>query len=185
MKIEIKERGCNNFYDEFLFVLFNYKKIVKNPQKKVKRISQSSICYLIVSLVILALFTILYLNEKSYKTYLLIIYLFSFLSVFSIIYYLIIKKRINTLKNVKGTIIIEFNDNEIKYISNDNKYEIKWDNIKYIIINNYSICFIPKKINNILIGIDKKYIKEVRDAVKKYKKDKILIDNSNLYNMGK
>lgn len=31
MIIEIKERGKDSFYDEFLYVLNNYKKILKNP----------------------------------------------------------------------------------------------------------------------------------------------------------
>lgn len=37
MKIEIKEKGTNNYYDEYLFFANNYKKIQDNPNTKIKK----------------------------------------------------------------------------------------------------------------------------------------------------
>jgi len=180
MKLEITERGENSFYDEFLYILSNYKKILINPKMKVSKLTLYALKLTIISLVFLILFTIFYILDSSFKFFIVVIGLFTFLVILGTIYYFLIRSNIKKLKNKEGTIVIKFNDDEIEYNS-DNNFKLKWNDINNIIINKYSISFIPKSKDNILMSIDKKYLNDVLKAINKYKKEELLVDNSQLY----
>ena len=178
MKLEVKERGSKCFYDEFLSVMMKYKKIIKNPHKKVNRLSKEVIGLMLLSVFLLIVFIILY-KFKGYS--IICVVLFSLIFILSIIYYLLMNKRISFYRNFKGTIVIEFNNDYIEYLSSKNNYKVDWDNIKSIIINKYSICFIPIYSNKVMIGISTEYKDKVIDIIKKLDKENLIIDNSNLY----
>ena len=181
MKIEVKERGNNEFYDEFLSVMFNYKKLVNNPYLKIKPLTKSAITLGLISLVMLITFIILFALDSTFKLYLYFISMFSFLVGLSICYYLIIKNRINKLKSVKGVISINIEKDYIEYLSEAAKYKINFNDIKYIIINKHNIAFLPKKPGSVLISLNVKYINEVKESLQKFGHLDLLIDNSNLY----
>lgn len=60
MKLEIKEKGSKNYYDEFLYLVFNYKKIRNNPYKKIKRLTILGYSYFGISTILSILLFILY-----------------------------------------------------------------------------------------------------------------------------
>ena len=59
---------------------------------------------------------------------------------------------------------------------------MKWDSIKNILINKNTISFLPGDVlaTNIIMFISTKYKDKVLEAIKKYKKEELVIDNSNL-----
>ena len=56
------------------------------------------------------------------------------------------------------------------------KYDIGWKDIKYILINKYSISFIPRDKNNILLSISTEYKDKVIDAINKYNYSNLVIE---------
>ena len=54
-----------------------------------------------------------------------------------------------------------------------------WDAIEYIIINKHSICCLPKNFAHFAIFIEISAKDKVYEALKKYDKLNLLIDNSN------
>ena len=174
MKIEIKERGKDSFYDEFLSVLSNYKKFIKNPNKKVHQMSKDALLMCGISLLMLIITTILFIGSASNELYRYISYFFSFLVVFSGLYFFIIKKRIKELKNINGTIVLDFNSDNIEYETSNNKYQVKWSAIKRIIIGKYSISFLPSDINTPVISVSRDYEDEVMKAIKECGHDELI-----------
>ena len=181
MRLEVKEHGSKEYYNEFLYVAAKYNKIKKNPRRKVYNFTK----YLIVYNVLVFLMVILSLHFyfSTYSTvYMFYVGAFSGALAIQIGYLYKCRKRINLLLNTKGVRIIEFSASGIEYIDDDKNIRVKWDDIKYVVINKYTICIIPKIVINGFTSIDTKYKEEIIATLKKYNKLSLLIDNSDYYN---
>ena len=104
---------------------------------------------------------------------------------FILIYnYFVINKNVNSYMNdetLENT--FEITKEHISLENKKQNIELSFDSIKYIIINKETISFIPKEINatSIVMFISTKYKEDVMTALKKYKKEELVIDNSKLY----
>ena len=102
--------------------------------------------------------------------------------IYALIYLKIINKQIEDYMRVTGNRAIEINDKGIESIDEEKIVRIKWEDIYRIIINKYTICFVPEEKNSkIFMSISKEYKNEVIEGLKNYKKETLLIDNSNIY----
>ncbi len=179
MTIEIKKCGPKSYYDEFLYVAFRFRDFKRRPKRKAYRITKFLL--LVMSIVLISLLLsikiYLYFNEILYIA---LITILSFILLFSIIYFVRVKKSINYFLNNHDTKKIDFNKDGIQYNDNYKSIFLNWNNVSYIIINKYSICFLSKE-NNILISIFNNYCEDVIKGLKKYNKENLLIDNTSLY----
>lgn len=180
MKLEIKERGLKEYYDEFLYVASKYKSFLKNPIRKAY--SSVKMLYFSIAYIFLAIFliTYFYIMDKNYL-YVFFLGILLILLLFSIFYTIFVKKRIKAFMSEKGTKYISFDEHKVEYQDNDKKVKIDYNDIAYIIINKYSICFLPKKSSKILISISTDYKEKVIECLIKYDKINLLVDNSTLY----
>jgi len=172
MKIEIEEKGSNNYYDEFLYIINNYKKIQNNKNIKIKKLSSISYLYLIISLIILIIYSILYISDKT-KMNLIIMIIFIILTIFSIFYIYLVKKNIKTLSNNFVPTKIEISSNYVKIDNAKKNISLNWDEIKYILIGSYTISFIPNN-NKEFITTRIDYKDKITAALKKYDKEHLL-----------
>lgn len=175
MKLEITKRGSKEFYDEVLYVISKYKTIINNSNTKIHGLRKDAILLGLISLIFSIINLLIYYRDKAEKFFLYISYFFIFLIILSIIYYIIINNRINKLREPDDKITITFDNKRIAYKRTNTKYDIKWEDIKYILINKYSINFIPKDKNNILLSISTEYQDKVLEAIKKYKYEELII----------
>lgn len=180
MKIEVNKPGKKEYYDEFLYIASFYKKIKKNTNKKIQRLTvylKKYICYLLLSFILFGLFY--YLTKN-------LIYIFSIGMLFLILIYLIIylrntNKMLNSLMNSNGTKFIEIDETGVEYKDSEKNVKINWKNIDFILLTKYSICFIPKEEMGIFISVSKDYKDKIFEGIKKYRKEKLIIDNENLH----
>ena len=173
MKIEINNSGTNSYYDEYLFLIQNYKKIYSDSNIKIKKASSSIYLYLCISVVIFIGFLIWYLMSKN-TIQLCIMIFFAVLILFSIVLIYLIKKRISILVNNYQKSIFEITKDGISAESKDKKYELKFDEIKKILIGNYTITFIPNDIGKNFITTRIEYKKEIIETLKKYEKGNLI-----------
>ena len=176
MKLEITKRGSKEFYDEVLYVISKYKDIVSNSNIKIHGLRKDAISLGLISLILSIITLLMYFFNKSNKMFMYIGYFFIFLVILSIVYYLIINIRINKLREPDDKIIIKFDNKKIYYSRSNMKYDIGWKDIKYILINKYSISFIPRDKNNILLSISTEYKDKVIDAINKYNYSNLVIE---------
>ena len=180
MRLEIKEQGSREYYNEFLYVVAKYRKLKKNPRRRVYNFTKYLIIYNIITflMVLISLYFYLSTNDTIYMFY---VGALSGVLAIQIGYLFKCRKRINMLLNTKGVRIIEFNEDGVEYIDDDKNLRIKWDDLKYVIINKYSICMLPKATLQGFTSVSVKYKDEVINGLKKYQKESVLIDNSHFY----
>lgn len=177
MDIKVTERGPKAFYDEFLYIAFFVKKFIKNPNSRVHRMTHYLITNLVLLLAAFLLMLFFYLKDKD--TYVLAVLCFlTFVFLFVLFYLVIMLKRISIYKKKMGEVIFSLNKTGITYKSEELGIDLKWENIKYALINKYSIVFIPSSTNYLITSIDIKYKEDIIKGLKKYKKMDLLIDNS-------
>jgi len=173
MKLEFNERGSKEFYDEILFVNANYYKILKNKNKKINRLTISFIKYLIISIIFTCLTIFLYLRTNdSFYTFVIGIYII--LILFCIYFIIITNKRIKELISREEKITINITENYIEYKSVNSIFKINFEDVACILINKYSICFVPKTTKNAMISITSNYKDQIIKLLKKYKKESLL-----------
>lgn len=177
MIIEVKEKGKKEYYDEFLYIANNYRKFIKNPNKKARQFTKTLFIYDICIILGILMFMMFYLQE--YKViYVFIVGILSVAIVLSLIVFTFIQKQINVFMNMTGNERLELNNDEIKYSDIEKEMKVKWNEIEKVIINKYSICFLPKRITNAFISISTEYKEQIIEALKSYNKMDILIDNT-------
>ena len=173
MEIKIKDKGSSNYYDEFLFITSNYKKIYSNNKIKIKRLTLVAYKYLIISLSVLIIFIFMYLKYSEIMQLYTII-MFLILLVLSIIYIYIIKKKISELaKSFEETTLV-INNNYICLENKNKKYKLKLDDIKNIVLSKNCILFIPNDIQLSFIVTRRDYEDEIMIALKKYNKEQLI-----------
>ncbi len=178
MEIKISKSGSSDYYSEVLAVMSDYKKLVKNPRQKVRRLNMQAIILTVISLVFLVIFSVLYLQNQSFIGYLIVVVIFAIALIAGIIYNILINRRISAFKNNDGdkTLIIE--DDYVELISGNEKARLEMSEIQSILVNKYSICFLPNKVNSTMIAVNADYKDSVLGAISR---KELIVDNSNLY----
>ncbi len=173
MKIEVKEKKCAEYYDELLFIQSNYKKILNNKIKKVSRMTMSFVKYAVLSIIFFCLTLLLYLKTKD-NFYFIICGVYILLVICSLYLVLITKKRVKELMTNDEDTIININTKNIEHKSTNSIFKISWEDMAFVLINKYSICFIPKTTKNSLVCVPISYKEDIIKLLKKYKKDKLI-----------
>ena len=180
MRLEIKEISSREYYDEFLYIVFRHRKIRKSPRRKVYQFTKYIMTYMILSFCAVVLFNLFYVDSNEpfflFLTGMLTVLLFILL-----VYQITYTKRIELLMQDDGVKTIEFNENGIEYIDDDKNIRTKWEDIKYIVINQYTISILPKVVIDGFTSLDVKYKDEVIKTLEKFGKEKLLVDNTSFY----
>ena len=177
MEIPIGNVSDPKFFDEVLSVMHNYKRIIKNPKKKVYGLSFNALVLCGVSFVLMLLFKMLSVIDAahaSYYFYLTVIFILIFS--WGLVYYIRVKNRISELENENSNNRLIIEDDFVELDSNGTKHRLESSDIEYVIINRYSICFLSSDEN--VLGVDVAYKGEVMDAIGD---DWPVVDNSGLY----
>ncbi len=186
-------KEVSNYYNECLYILFNYHKIKNNPHKKVKSLSQTLLTKEII-FIVLVLVTIGLFIYSKYIPWLILTAVLLFLLFQNFYTHLLVKdriktevsnkvdKKINNKIQTKKDEIIQYKETKkdkksIKIESNSTK----WDDVLYVIINKYTICYLPKKDPNKLICSSITEQAKILKDLDKYNRRDLLIDNSELY----
>lgn len=184
MRIEVRERN-KDFFDECLYVTCFFKKILKNPNRKIMGASKMYFRGLIVYLLAAMLFIFIAINEGFGGLYLIFIVIYFWFAAVMAYNLFVVKKQIKLYMNDDGKVsVFEINENVIRVESYvGTTVELNWDLVKYILINKETISFVPEKlsVSTVSMFVSTKYKEIVIDAIRKYNKESLIIDNSELY----
>lgn len=176
MEIQIETTNNSKYYDEALYITSNYNKFIKNPRKKAIGLTRYAFLLTGLSVIFLAIFTALTLTQHS-NLYFYVAILFAVAFVMGIIYYLLIKNRISKLRKNNDTKKLIIENEYIELIVGKQRFHMEKSDIQYILINKYSLCFLPRTKTNI-IAIDVKYKNQVFEC---FNEKSMVVDNSDLY----
>lgn len=178
MEIRINDSGSKDYYGEVLAVMSNYGKLVKNPRQKIRGLHKQAMMLTGIALVFLLVFSILYAMDMSYTLYFYIIIIFSVALVLGIIYNILINRRISQLKNPGADKRLVIENDHVELSIDSEKTRLLMSEIQYILINNYSISFLPQNINSKMIAVNVAHKNEILNSINE---KNIIIDNSDLY----
>ncbi len=176
MKIEVKERGSKEFYDEMLYVITYHKKFEKNPKHKAWKYSSYLYLMMAVSIVMLIAFIAMYLWEKEWYS-LVMIGVFLLLFFFILVLFITVKKRIKMFMSDGSEKTIEITNECINYGSDTMNLKMKKEEIAVILINKYSTCILPKELNKYSISISNDYLNQFLEGAKEEGYESIIVDN--------
>lgn len=178
MEIRINDSGSKDYYGEVLAVMSNYGKLVKNPRQKIRGLHKQAMMLTGIALVFLLVFSILYAMDMSYTLYFYIIIIFAVALVLGIIYNILINRRISQLKNPGADKRLVIENDHVELSIDGEKTRLLMSEIQYILINNYSIAFLPQNINSKMIAVNVAHKNEILNSINE---KNIIIDNSDLY----
>ncbi len=175
----IKVEEKNKYLDEAFSIARHYNSLINNPYKKI----------------------IPYVRERIYLTVALTVYVVSMLIIFkevmlfncfvagffllAIIFFLkdilAVRKYISTetKRDANSVLIIDKEKVTLDNKNNHITYECLWENIKFILISNYCISFVPisRDTSRFVITIPIDYKKECFNLLEKYNKMDLVINN--------
>lgn len=178
MEIRINDSGSKDYYGEVLAVMSNYGKLVKNPRQKIRGLHKQAMMLTGIALVFLVVFSILYAMDRSYILYFYIVVIFAVALVLGIIYNILINRRISQLKNPGADKRLVIENDHVELSIDSEKTRLLISEIQYILINNYSISFLPQNINSKMIAVNVAHKNEILNSINE---KNIIIDNSDLY----
>ena len=176
MELQIENSNNSKYYDEALYIASNYNKFIKNPRKKAIGITRYAFILTGVSLIFLAIFTALTFTQHS-NLYFYVAILFAVAFVMGIIYYLLIKNRISKLRTNNDTKKLIIENEYIELIVGKQRFHMEKSDIQHVLINKYSLCFLPR-LKTDIIAIDVKYKNQVLESLNE---KSLVVDNSDLY----
>ena len=178
------------FLDELLSVFFMYKILVKNPRKKVNRLTFDALLWIIVPLICLALLKLLSIYYYDYHMSHLLspdpyckffIYYAAIISCIALSIGVCIHFKVQNMipqlmeeyRNHKLIITKDF----LEFYVKGEKRRVKSDEILFVLINKYSLCFFsndPLLTVGVPIENKNKILNVISDDI-------VIIDNSMLY----
>ena len=166
------------YYNEVLAIVSNYKKLVDNPRQKIKGLNRQAITLTVISVAFLVVFSVLYLQNRSNTLYLIVVAIFAVAFVLGIIYNVLIRRRISKFKNRGSDRKLVIEEDYVELTVGNEKSRLGMSEIQYVLINKYSISFIPNKANSTLIAIGIRYRE---DVLNNFSHKELIVDNSSLY----
>ena len=104
--------------------------------------------------------------------------IFAIAFVLGIIYNVLIRRRISKLKKRGSDRKLVIEDDYVELTVGNEKSILEMSEIQYVLINKYSISFIPNKANSTLIAIGISYRE---DVLNNFARKELIVDNSSLY----
>ena len=178
MEIEMNKIESDAYYNEVLAIISNYKNLVENPRQKIKGLNRQAITLTVISVAFLVVFSVLYLQNRSNTLYLIVVAIFAVAFVLGIIYNVLIRRRISKLKNRGSDRKLVIEEDYVELTVGNEKSRLEMSEIQYVLINKYSISFIPNKANSTLIAIGISYRE---DVLNNFARKELIVDNSSLY----
>lgn len=178
MEINIDNVGPSQYYDEAMGIQSNYKKLIKNPRMKIRPLSFKALLLTGISVIFLIIFAALKIIDPAYPYYKYVIFIFAIATVFGLVYYLMIKKTISRFRNNSSSSKFIMEKDFVELQSGGETSRIEFSNIQHVIINRYSICFIPMDQTSNIIVIRSEYKSQI---VNFGGYESLIVDNSSLY----
>ena len=182
MDFKIRIKRTKEEHEEYIATSLIIKKLIKNPRIKISNYSKRINRYLIACIIMF----IFPLFEEIFVRHSTINYVM-FLCLFIIILNLLVirystNKDINTFKDSEEYIECKTNKKVITFKYKEGVIDLLWVDMKYIVINNYTLCFVPNSLQGSFVSMPVEYRDEIEKILKKYHQEDLLIDNSDLYN---
>ena len=180
MTIETQGKPSKEFYGEYQAVRFRYKRLLKNPRKKIKSAVTTAISWVCALSVLTAMYIALccYYADTFLRICTAILAAFDFVY---IIFLAAILKQQKVFLNNDSKRIITVDGSGIKLENDKQNVLVKCSSIEYILVNKYTVCVLPDEIGSLMIVLSTEYRGNLLQAIEEYSHGELIIDNTDLY----
>ena len=175
MKIECKDRGTKEFYDEILFLSMKRKDFLNNPKMKMLGISKYYKSYMLLAIFSIILMLVFYYIFEE-NIFLIFLGMMVLLLVYCLLSYRKMMVYVNQMLSTENATSVDINEDGINFHDDKKDIFLKWNDIHSIIKAKHSISFLPKNVMDYIISIRDKYTDEVLTALKENDKESLIIN---------
>lgn len=177
MKIEVKERGSREFYEEMVYISAKRTEIEKKRSVKLNVFSKYYRSYIFLGIGGTLLMLAFYLMFASYY-FLILAGMMAFATILIFINYLNLKKYIDSMMTDAGTKIVEVEKDHVSYSDGNKTLTYKWEDILGVVPGNHSVTFLPKKMNEYAIAVESRYKGDILNVLKRNHLEDLIIKTS-------
>ncbi len=175
MRIRYSVKNNNSFkvFNDSMGIALNRENIIRS--RKVKYLSYLSVSLLELSISFLFLLLMIVLNYTLYCTLSIFLTTFATLLFIFMIISVLYPLLFATCFILSEENELEINENGISfYFDDDQYYTLGWTHIRALVVGKYSLNFITDE--KYYFYLDKKYRKQVREAIAKYNESLLIIN---------
>ncbi|MBO5994572.1 MAG: hypothetical protein J6Q41_03585 [Firmicutes bacterium] len=177
MRLEITERGPKEFYDEIMYIATNFYRFRDKPERKARSQAKTYTGYCIATVLAILVFVFEYFTDRG-GIFLLLAGMMLVCLIYFIALMIGIRKRIDLMMNEPGSKIIDIDERGVRFESERQTLQIRWEELSSVIINKHSIIFMPKTEVQLMISIYTKYKEQVLQAVEAAGHMDLVVDNT-------
>ena len=166
-----------SLYEEAGFIMAYYNSILKNPRKKVHPILTVLRFMLIYGGVMFVCGLFIALTGFSAIISVALVTAGAIVFILFLKSYLAYKKFIEAAMTNNKHKIYTLSEEKLAYKDPEKEFSTEWDKIRYIVINKYTVCFLPSNLNGVLYAIPVCHADEVKEFMNSINKEDIIVDN--------
>lgn len=173
-------KGTKDFYDEFHGVTTSYKTLYKKPASKVTPLTVRLVKHSILLACPLLLLIVLYF--LSYERFALFVIAFGAAVEFVLMCFLFVFKRLIKQQMSKAVPTeVTIDETGIQFNNDNGIVKMNWENTKCVLINRYTIVFLPNDKNSITLAVGIEDKEKILEGLTEVNKMDLVVDNSELY----
>ena len=165
MEIEVREKGSEAFYTEVMNATYQYRELLKNPEKKLKNMYRQMLIYMIVCAIFAVLLTVMGILWGFDPLMIVATSMMVILLIFTIRYYYALVTLKNRLRDDQRTSVVRLDENGVELNKEDQQVvRIGWENVAFVRAFDESVCFFAKDVTGFVLSVKKEY----RDGIFEY-----------------
>ena len=176
----VDPKTYKDFFGEFQAIRLRFKKIIKKPNMKLKSVfrsfSRAIVCYIVLNILSVILYQL-----SLEPAWLFTIGVVTFATILYIVLLLAMEKSYREFLKLADSSVIEIDETGISLEKGDQFFEMKWEAITHILINQYSIACLPDAPSKIMLAFDLEKKDEIIKGIIEYGHQDLIVDNTNLY----
>lgn len=164
-------------YEEAFYIMAYYSAFMKNPHKKTHSILKTLMGVIIYAGVVLATGILFLFVDYSLILATVLLTVGALVGLLFLKYYLAYKKRVDISMKDTSHKVYTISDERIIYKDNGKDLSTEWADIKSIIINKYTVCFLPATLNSTFYVLPVENADEIKTFMSGIGKDGLIVDN--------
>ena len=167
MRLEIKEKGSKDFYQEAVNAASQYRFFLKKPERKLSDNFKAYKRYIILCTVLAALLAVMNIAWGWDTLGIVAIVLMLAAIAFSFAGYSNLNKTLAAMMNDSRTSILTMDENGVELDKEGSQtVRMSWDNLAFVRVFDHSICFFTKDGMGFVVSVDRRYESEVLGYLK-------------------
>ncbi len=162
MKIQIKEKGSEAFYQETVNVISQYRALSKKPEGKLKDNFKLLRSYIVICAVMLAILAAMAAAWGADGKMIAGMVLLAVAAVFSAVILANLQKLLKALMEAPYDSVLTLDEEGVELDKRGSQVvRLAWNNVLFVRVFQESVCFAAKNSTGFVISIDRKYESEI------------------------